>query len=77
VRVEVGARGYSGINEITGFVSFTVEMTLSASSAASAFTVGAVSLPDIRLGHPRFDPATTMGNTLPDSSADSRYFPAP
>ena len=33
-------------------------------SAASAFTVGAVSLPDIRLGHPRFDPATTMGNTF-------------
>ena len=39
-------------------------MTLSASSAASAFTVGAVSLPDIRLGHQRFDPATTMGNTF-------------
>jgi hypothetical protein len=33
-------------------------------SAASAFTVGAVSLPDIRLGHPRFDPSTTMGNTF-------------
>jgi hypothetical protein len=32
--------------------------------AASAFTVGAVSLPDIRLGHPRFDPSTTMGNTF-------------
>ena len=33
-------------------------------SGASAFTVGAVSLPDIRLGHPRFDPSTTMGNTF-------------
>jgi hypothetical protein len=31
---------------------------------ASAFTVGAVALPDFRLGHPRFDPVTTMGNTF-------------
>jgi len=32
-------------------------------AAAGAFTVGAVSLPDFRRGHPRFDLITTMGCT--------------